>query len=113
MSEPNFATDTDVIQRVVRKRLTPRALWLAIVTLASAIGYVGKQVYKIDHHQESITYLQQGQGEDLEQLQKMNTLLAVVSSQVGDLAAEMNRQREWREKIEDQAERPPHPRHRL
>lgn len=114
-------TDTGVFKRAFsdlawllpfRKYLTPSALWIAIGILASGIIFVGKRVYTVDQHQESITGLQQERQQDRELLQKIDTQIAVMGSKVDNIANEVDRQREWRERIEDVAEAPPHARRR-
>jgi len=100
------------LPRWLRGRLTPTTLWLAIGALAAGIGYVGKAQVKLDRHQESITDLQLEHAQDRDLLQKMNTQLAVMNRTIDDIAEEVNRQRDWREKIQEQAEAPPHARRR-
>lgn len=130
MDKPHeFETTTAMLARrapgfawlpsVLRKRLSPAALWGAIAALAAAIGYVANAQHDINRHQESIAELQAGREQDRvsrehdrELLQKIDTQLAVVNSKIGDIATEQDRQREWRERIEDVAEQPPHPRRR-
>lgn len=94
-----------------RSFLTPSALWAAIAGLAIAIGYVVTAQNDIHRHQESILELQQERQQDRELLQKIDTSLAVMSTRIGDIALEVDRQREWREGIEEAAEAPPHARH--
>lgn len=104
---------TTVLEKVrlgLKGKLKSGSLWAAVATLASGILYVAKEQIKIDQHQESITSLQQERRQDHELLQKMSTQLEVVISQMSNLTAESNRQRDWRERIEDVAELPPHPR---
>ena len=93
-----------------RNYLTPSALWAAIGALAFGIGYVVNAQHDLHRHQESITDLQADRNQDRELLQKIDTQLAVMNSKIGDIATEVDRQREWRERIEDVAEAPPHAR---
>jgi hypothetical protein len=104
------------IPKVIRDNLSPGALWSAIGALVIAIGYVLSAQHNIsvaketaDAAQKSVVDLQQKLGV----LNEINTNLAVMKSEVDGIATEVNRQREWREKIEDQAERlPPHAKRR-
>lgn len=122
MDKPNWESTTSVLARrapgfawlppVLRKKLTPAALWTAIGVLTAAIGYVANAQHDIHRHQESIVELQASRQQDRELLQKIDTQLAVMNSKIGDIATEVDRQREWREKIEDVAEAPPHARRR-
>lgn len=89
-----------------RNILTPSALWTAIVALALAIGYVVNAQNDIHRHQDSIMELQQERTQDRELLQSISMQLAVVNSKIGDIATEVDRQREWRERIESVAEEP-------
>ena len=93
-----------------RNILTPSALWAAIGMLTIAIASVVNAQLDIRRHQESIVGLQQERTQDRELLQNISTQLAVMSSRIGDIALEVDRQREWRERIEDVAEAPPHAR---
>ena len=94
----------------LRKHFTPAALWAAITTLAVAIAYVVNAQSDIHKHQESITELQATRKEDRELLETISTQLAVLNSKIEDIDTEVERQREWRERIEDVAEAPPHAR---
>jgi septal ring factor EnvC (AmiA/AmiB activator) len=123
VTKQDFESTTAVLARrapglawlpaVFRKHLTPAALWSAIVALAVAIGYVVNAQRDIHRHQESIAELQTSRQQDRELLQKIDTEIAVMDSKIGDIATEVDRQREWRERIESVAEEsPPHARHR-
>lgn len=101
----------------LREHSTPAAIWSAIVGLGTIVGallgavaYVVHAQVKIANHQDAIVSLQQDGKEWHESLEKINTQLAVMSSKIGDIATEVDRQREWRERIEDVAEAPPHAR---
>lgn len=95
--------------------LTPAALWSAIVALAVAIGYVVNAQHDISQLKEtvaeskrSVTDMQQ----KFELLQDIKTQLAVMNGKVTTIADEVDRQREWREHVENVAESPPHLRRR-
>lgn len=107
--KPDFGATTAVIA-YVRKRITPGAIWGAITALAVAIAYVVNAQHDLHRHQESITDLQQERQQDRDLLQKIDTQIAVMGSKVDNIANEVDRQREWRERIEDVAEAPPHAR---
>lgn len=99
----------------LRKELTPKVVWSAVVVLAIAIGYVIDAQHRLNeaqaaigHQAESISGLQK-QGDTLNEIK---TQLAVVNSKVDGIADEVERQREWRERIEGIAEAPPHARYR-
>jgi hypothetical protein len=96
------------IPEMVRKKLTPGALWLAITMLAGAIGYVVNAQHDLHRHQESIADLQASRLHDRELLEKIDMELAVVNTRIGDVVTEVDRQREWRERIEGVAEEQPH-----
>jgi hypothetical protein len=116
--KPDFESTTAVLVRrapglawlpaVMRKNFTPRALWTAITILAGGVAYVGNALHDIPRQQESIVDLKAERQRDRELLEKIDTQLAVVNSRVGDIVLEVDRQREWRERIEDVAEAPPH-----
>lgn len=96
-----------------RNYVTPTALWTAISALALAIGYLVHAQISLERHQELITGLKEDRAQDRELLQKIDTQLAVMNSKVDTISDEVDRQREWRERIEDVvAEAPPHARRR-
>jgi len=92
----------------MREHFTPAALGSAVTALAIAIGYVLNAQHDISKLKDSVSE----QGKQLELLHRIDTQLAVVSTSMADIAAEVNRQREWRERIEDLAESGPHGRRR-
>jgi hypothetical protein len=122
--KPDFESTTAILKRrapglawipkVVRDNLSPTALWSAIGALVIAIGYVLNAQHSInalkdsvEESKKSVTELQA----QLNLLHKIDTQIAVMSNKVDTIAAEVDRQREWRERIEDLAERtPPHAR---
>lgn len=95
-----------------RSFLTPAALWIAIGVLTTATGFVVRAQIKLSDHQDSITALQQDGQKDRQWQQGVSTQLAVMNSRLGEMATELDRQREWRENIETAAESPPHARRR-
>lgn len=99
----------------LRQRLTPAALGSAITALAIAIAYVVNAQHDIHNAQSDVHRLQEsvtGLEKERDLLHKIDTQLAVMNSKVDTIATEVDRQREWREKIEDAAESPPHARRR-
>jgi TolA-binding protein len=100
---PGFAW----LPKAMRSHFTPGALWTAVSVIAVAIAYVVNAQHDIHRHQESIAALQEARTSDRELLQKIDTQLAVLNTKIGDMANEVERQREWRERIEDVAEAPP------
>lgn len=110
---PGFAW----LPRFLREHLTPRAAWtaaLAFWTLIVALSSAGLTVYlhsagdgkDITQLQESVKKLEdQGSA-----LQGIATQLAVLNSKVDNISSEVEHQREWRDRIEQQAEAPPHAR---
>ena len=92
-----------------RKRLSPALLWSAILALTGAVAYIAKALNDVHQHQQYIEELQTSRRQDHELLQSIETNVAVMTSQVGDIKTEVDRQREWRERIESVAEEaPPH-----
>lgn len=121
MSDPHkkdWETTTAILERrapglawlpvAVRKHLTPAALGSAVTALAIAIGYVLNAQHAIHELQRTVGE----QGKQLELLHKIDTDVAVMSNSVAAIAAEVGRQREWRERIEDLAESGPHSKRR-
>lgn len=92
----------------LRQRLTPAALGSAVTALAIAIAYVVSAQHDIHNLQKDVAETQK----QLDLLHKIDTALAVMNSKVDGIATEVDRQREWRERIEDAAELPPHARRR-
>lgn len=111
----DFGATTAVIVRKVRKYLTPSTVWGAIATLTIAIGYVINAQHDISHLKETVAKLELERKEsgasrdsDRQVLNKIDTQLAVMGSKLDSIADEVDRQREWRERIEGIAESPPH-----
>lgn len=96
----------------VRQRLTPIALSSVILSLAAAMWYVIDAIHDLHRHQESITELRQDRQSDHDLLEKIGTQLAVLDSKIDTIGSEVDRQREWRERIESVAEETPHARRR-
>lgn len=119
----DFESTTAVLRRrapgfawlpaVLRRRLTPAALGSALTGLVVTIGYVVSAQHDLRTAQhdigklnETVTDLQKQS--DL--LHKIDTQIAVMNSKIDVIADEVNRQREWRDRIENAAELPPHAR---
>lgn len=92
----------------LRKHLTPAALGSAVTALAISIAYVLNAQHSLHQLQDTVGE----QGKQLELLHKIDTDVAVMSNSIAAIAAEVQRQREWRERIEDVAETGPHARRR-
>lgn len=100
---------------VLRQHFTPAALGSAITALAIAIAYVLNAQHDIRSAQEDVHRLQSSVAsleEERTVLHKIDTQIAVMNNKIDDIAAEVDRQREWRERIEGIAEAPPHARRR-
>lgn len=120
MDEEDFMSTTQVVARRApglawllpfRKYLTPATLWSAVVALAIAIWYVVAAQHDlhtaqadIKRHDESIATLQR----QSDILNEIKTQIAVMGAKVDTIADEVDRQREWRDRIEGIAESPPH-----
>lgn len=125
MNEDDFGATQRFLARhapglaIVRKHLTPATLWSAITALAIAITWLLNAQHDILRLKESVSDLQKQRDEvqagaeaEREVLHKIDTQLAVMSSKVDDIASEVDRQRQWRDRIEDVASSPPHARKR-
>jgi hypothetical protein len=127
--KPTWETTTQVlarrapglawIPRAVRQYLTPAALFSAVSGLAISIGAVVNAHQDIHRLKDTVA----DQGTQLELLHQLDKRVAVMSNSMADGAAEVNRQladvakelsnqREWRERIETEAESGPHGRRR-
>lgn len=95
-----------------RNYLTPAILWTAIAGICSvlfiSITWLVTTQSDIKELRGKVTDLN-GQAE---LLHKIDTQLAVMNSKMDDIAAEVDRQREWRDRIEGIADLPPHARHK-
>lgn len=110
---------TTAVIAFVRKRFTPAILWSAIGALATALVVC---ITWIVTTQSDIRQLKDSAAESrksvadirqqLEPLHQIDTALAVVNSKLDNIAAEQDRQREWRDRLSDIAESPPHARRR-
>lgn len=114
--KPDFGSTTAVVA-YVRKRLTPTVLWSAIGALVTAlvVSITWLVTTQSDIHQLKDTVAESKKSvADMQQkfdlLQDIKTQLAVMNSKMDGIATEVDRQREWRERIEDVAEAPPHAR---
>lgn len=99
----------------LRQRLTPAALVSVVAALAIAIAWIVNAEADIHHLKESSAESKKSVAELTQQmdlLHKIDTQIAVMNSKVDNIAAEVDRQREWREQIESVAEAPPHARRR-
>lgn len=108
-----FTTTTRIKLRWLlpfRNYLTPSALWAAVTALAIAIGYVASAQHDLGRLKEESIHQEAQANLQSELLHKIDTQLAVMDAKVDTIANEVDRQREWREKIEDVAEAPPHAR---
>jgi cob(I)alamin adenosyltransferase len=112
---PDYGSTTAVVARVVRKHLTPATVWGAIGTLTLAIGYVLNAQHDLARLKESMAESKRTVA-DLQQqlaaLPKNDTQMAVLSGKVDAFGDEVDRLREWRDRIEGIAETPPHARRR-
>lgn len=116
--EENFGSTTAVIA-YVRRRVTPTVLWSAIGALVTALVV---SITWLVTMQSDVRQLKEGVSESkksvadirqqLDLLHKIDTQLAVMGGQINSIADEVDRQREWRDRIEGIAESPPHARRR-
>lgn len=110
---------TTAVVTYVRKHVTPTMLWSAIGALVTTLVVC---ITWIVNYQSDMRQFKEALAEDkkayadmqqrLDTLQDIKTQLAVMSSQIANIADEEDRQREWREHIEGVAEAPPHARRR-
>jgi hypothetical protein len=92
----------------MRKHFTPAALGSAITAIAISIGYVLNAQRDIHQLKDSVAE----QGKQLDVLHRIDTELAVMNNSMNGMTAEVDRLREWRERIEDVADTAPHARRR-
>jgi hypothetical protein len=90
------------LPRAVRERLTPAALWSALSAVVVAVVVVANAERDISRLKENVTALENQR----ELLVQINTQLAVMSDKVSNIDSEVQQQRAWRERIEEQAEVP-------
>jgi cell division protein FtsB len=116
--KPDFESTTAVLARrapglawlpnFLRQRLTPAALSSAIGALVLGLWIAITWIVSVRHMQETVASLER----ERDLLHNINTQLQVMNSKVDGIATEVDRQRQWRERIESEAEAPPHPRKR-
>lgn len=122
---PDFESTTQVLARrapglawipkVVRDNLSPKALWSSLLALVIAIGYVLNAQHSINQLKDESVQGRQSVSKLQEQvglLHEIDTQLKVMNTKVDAIAAEVDRQRQWRERIEAVAETPPNARKR-
>lgn len=101
------------LPRVVRDKLTPALVGSAITTAFMAIAYIFNSPQKdIQRVQEIIAQQQVHEAKTDELLQQLVTGQAVMNAAMGDFRDEQDRQREWRDRLSEIAETPPHARRR-
>jgi hypothetical protein len=113
--ESTTAVAISWLPRGIRRRLTPAAVGSAIGALVIAVGYVLNARHEIHDAQAAVQRLHvdvTNLERERDVLHRIETQLAVVNSKVDGIGIEVDRQREWRERIEDAAELPPHARRR-
>lgn len=99
------------LPKVLRDRLTPAVLGSAVTALAIAIAFVVNAQADMRNAQRDIHQLNDTVAEQQKQLNvlhEINTKLVVMNVKIDTIANEVDRQREWRERIESAAELPPH-----
>ena len=124
--KPDFESTTEMLRRrapglawlpsILREKFTPAALVSAVTALVATVAYVVNAQHEIHNAQEGVRRLQSSVASlerERDVLHKIDTQLAVMNNKVDDIASEVDRQREWRERIEGIAESsPPHARRR-
>lgn len=101
------------LPRIVRDKLTPALVGSAITTAFMALAYLFNSPQKDIHRvQEIITQQQAHEQKTDELLQQLVTGQAVMNAAMSDFRDEQDRQREWRDRLADIAEAPPHARRR-
>lgn len=114
----DFGGTTAVIA-YVRSRVTPKILWSIIAGLVGvlvvAITWIVNTQSDVHQLNKTVTQLEEqrktaaaDRDQDRELLHKIDTAVQVMGGKVDDIATEVNRQREWRERITEVAESPPH-----
>lgn len=116
--ESDFESTTAVLARrapglawlptFLRQRLTPAALWGAIGALVMGLWISITWIVSVHHMQETVASLER----ERDLLHNINTQLQVMNNKVDGIATEVDHQRQWRERIESEAEAPPRPRRR-
>ena len=109
------------LPRALRNRLTPGRVGSAIAGLSIAIWYVVNDRHDVIHLKETVTRLEQElankqaaeeREQDRELLHKLETAVDVMNAKWDDMQAEVNRQRERWDRVEQVADSPPHARRR-
>lgn len=101
------------IPRFVRDNLTPALAGSAVTTLFMAVAYLLNSPQKDIHHVQEIIAQQQAHEQKTDELlQQLVTGQAVMNAAMSDFRDEQDRQREWRDRLADIAEAPPHARRR-
>lgn len=111
--KPDFGSTTAVFA-YVRKRITPKVLWSAIValvtTLIAVITYVNNaQATLRDMHDQNLRNERRIEALESQKdiLNDIKTQVAVMSTKVDTIAAEQERQQKWRDHLAEIAEAPP------
>jgi hypothetical protein len=125
--KPDFGSTTAVYEKVglawlpraLRNRLTPAAVGSAITAIAIAVWYVADAKHDIHRLQEVAAESARERQKDRDDFQaerdvlhKIDTRLAVMDSKMDGIADKVDRQEQWRDKIEGIADSPPHARKR-
>jgi len=108
VNEPSFPEDTTTVlkriapgfawlPRMLRERFTPAAAWTAITLLALASAMLYSRASEIPKQAQAIDQIQQDE-------KRISELLMRVDQKLDDVSRELDRQRQWRERVEEKAE---------
>lgn len=105
------------LPRIVRDKLTPALVGSAITFLFGGLAYVFNSPQKDVHRMQEAIVQQQAHEQAHDEktdmtLQQLVTGQAVMNAAMSDFRDEQDRQREWRDRLADIAETPPHARRR-
>jgi hypothetical protein len=103
---PGFAW----LPRVLRENLTPAALSSAVISLVGATLWVANARHELHSAQHDVQNLERSIQSLAAGVQQLHTEVAVMNTKIDGIASEQERQREWREHLEELAELPPHAR---
>lgn len=112
-------TAVNLVWEKAKGKLTPRIVWGAIAALSIGIGYVVNAQHDISHLKETVIRLEAGRNvaaeerdQDREVLHKIDKAVDVLNDKVDNIGTEVRRQQGRWDRVEQEADSPPHARRR-
>lgn len=87
------------LPRILREHFSPAAAWSVLCVLVSCGVTIGEFIHRLDQDSTNLRELK-------DRVQELNTKVEVMNTEVENMKGDIADQQQWREHIEDAAERP-------